>query len=253
MGSSRSRCAFVAVLALEVLSVQADVSLGSQCSPYHYQDKALLIGDAAHAMVPFYGAPAPHGASCSALADPLLRTTGQGMNCGFEDVRVLSTLLDHFSASPSPLIPSPLPYSSISPPLPSPSSTDSPLATALAAYTTLRAPSLSAIQHLAAQNYSEMASSVLSPLYLLRLSLDTALSSLFRRLPQPRNPVEGMGGRWESLYRMTTFRWGLAYEEVLRRRKWQQGVLEKGVVGSLVGVGVGVVLAWRKWGDRLMM
>lgn len=27
----------------------------SQCSPYHYKDKALLIGDAAHAMVPFYG------------------------------------------------------------------------------------------------------------------------------------------------------------------------------------------------------
>lgn len=26
-----------------------------ECSPYHYEDKALLIGDAAHAMVPFYG------------------------------------------------------------------------------------------------------------------------------------------------------------------------------------------------------
>lgn len=26
-----------------------------QCTPYHYLDKALLIGDAAHAMVPFYG------------------------------------------------------------------------------------------------------------------------------------------------------------------------------------------------------
>ena len=26
-----------------------------ECSPYHYEDRALLIGDAAHAMVPFYG------------------------------------------------------------------------------------------------------------------------------------------------------------------------------------------------------
>jgi kynurenine 3-monooxygenase len=33
----------------------------------------LLIGDAAHAIVPFYG---------------------QGMNCGFEDVRLLSEMLD---------------------------------------------------------------------------------------------------------------------------------------------------------------
>ncbi|TQV85585.1 FAD-dependent oxidoreductase [Aliikangiella coralliicola] len=36
-----------------------------RCTPWHYQDKALLIGDAAHAVVPFHG---------------------QGMNCGFEDV-----------------------------------------------------------------------------------------------------------------------------------------------------------------------
>ena len=35
------------------------------CDPWHYQAKALLIGDAAHAIVPFHG---------------------QGMNCGFEDV-----------------------------------------------------------------------------------------------------------------------------------------------------------------------
>ncbi|ORY69425.1 hypothetical protein BCR35DRAFT_307992, partial [Leucosporidium creatinivorum] len=199
-----------------------------ECSPYHYKDKALLIGDAAHAMVPFYG---------------------QGMNCGFEDVRFLSTLLDHFSASPSPLIPSPLPYSSITPSLPSATpSGSSALETALTTYTTLRAPSLKAIQTLAANNYSEMASSVLNPFYLLRLTLDGALSSLFRLLPAPRNPVEGMGGTWESLYRMTTFRWGLAYEEVLERRRWQQRVLEAGVGVSVVGLGVAGVLGWRKWG-----
>ena len=26
-----------------------------QCSPYHVQDKVIIMGDAAHAMVPFYG------------------------------------------------------------------------------------------------------------------------------------------------------------------------------------------------------
>lgn len=42
-------------------------------SPWHYQDKSALIGDAAHAIVPFYG---------------------QGMNAGFEDCSVLAALLD---------------------------------------------------------------------------------------------------------------------------------------------------------------
>lgn len=41
--------------------------------PWHYQDKSALIGDAAHAIVPFYG---------------------QGMNAGFEDCSVLTQLLD---------------------------------------------------------------------------------------------------------------------------------------------------------------
>lgn len=47
-----------------------------KCNPYHYQDKIVLLGDAAHAMVPFYG---------------------QGMNCGFEDCAVLDELFDAMS------------------------------------------------------------------------------------------------------------------------------------------------------------
>ena len=43
--------------------------------PWHYKDKSALIGDAAHAIVPFYG---------------------QGMNAGFEDCTVLSGLLDKY-------------------------------------------------------------------------------------------------------------------------------------------------------------
>lgn len=44
-----------------------------KCSPWCYQNKTLLIGDAAHAIVPFYG---------------------QGMNASFEDVFVLDEILN---------------------------------------------------------------------------------------------------------------------------------------------------------------
>ncbi|BGO95545.1 hypothetical protein NBRC10512_007803 [Rhodotorula toruloides] len=205
-----------------------------ECSPYHYKDKVLLIGDAAHAMVPFYG---------------------QGMNCGFEDVRVLSSILDHFGASPSPLVPSPLPYSLETASLASFSKSategdETALARALATYTHLRAPSLAAIQTLAHQNYTEMASSVLSPLYLLRRSLDSILTSVSNfplfAIKRDSDPLKDQGGRWESLYRMVTFRPGLAYEEVIRRRDWQAKVLDwaakvvGGVVvaGAVAGVGL---------------
>lgn len=44
-----------------------------RCFPWRYQDKVLMLGDAAHAIVPFYG---------------------QGMNCGFEDCVVLNELME---------------------------------------------------------------------------------------------------------------------------------------------------------------
>lgn len=47
-----------------------------KCTPWHDADKVLLMGDAAHAIIPFYG---------------------QGMNCGFEDVLVFDSLLDQES------------------------------------------------------------------------------------------------------------------------------------------------------------
>lgn len=44
-----------------------------QANPYHHLDRVVILGDAAHSMVPFYG---------------------QGLNCGLEDVRILTTLMD---------------------------------------------------------------------------------------------------------------------------------------------------------------
>jgi kynurenine 3-monooxygenase len=46
-----------------------------KCSPWHLGDKLLLLGDAAHAIVPFFG---------------------QGLNCAFEDCTCLIELLDQY-------------------------------------------------------------------------------------------------------------------------------------------------------------
>jgi kynurenine 3-monooxygenase len=46
-----------------------------KCYPWVFDDKIALIGDAAHAIVPFFG---------------------QGMNCGFEDCVVLDKLIDQY-------------------------------------------------------------------------------------------------------------------------------------------------------------
>ncbi|HVI09735.1 MAG TPA: NAD(P)/FAD-dependent oxidoreductase [Candidatus Binatia bacterium] len=48
-----------------------------KCSPWHVEDRALLLGDAAHAIVPFFG---------------------QGINSGFEDCTTLIEILDRHGA-----------------------------------------------------------------------------------------------------------------------------------------------------------
>jgi kynurenine 3-monooxygenase len=49
-----------------------------RCSPWHHGGQVLLLGDAAHAIVPFFG---------------------QGMNCAFEDCEVLTGLFDQFGGN----------------------------------------------------------------------------------------------------------------------------------------------------------
>jgi kynurenine 3-monooxygenase len=56
----------------QLLSRPASPIVHIQCYPWSYKDKYLLIGDAAHAIVPFYG---------------------QGMNCAFEDVHILDDMI----------------------------------------------------------------------------------------------------------------------------------------------------------------
>ena len=109
------------------------------CTPYHYKDAGVIIGDAAHAMVPFYG---------------------QGMNAGLEDVRVLFDLLDkHGVYSTTGTV-----------------DTNSARAAALNSYTKIRTPDATAINGLALRNYHEMRSGVVSPIYLFRKYTEEFLS-----------------------------------------------------------------------------
>ncbi|KAL3972341.1 CCAAT/enhancer binding protein (C/EBP), delta [Sarotherodon galilaeus] len=64
------------------LPAQAMVSV--KCNPYHIGDTCVLMGDAAHAVVPFYG---------------------QGMNAGFEDCIVFDEIMDQFNEDFSAVLP----------------------------------------------------------------------------------------------------------------------------------------------------
>ena len=55
-----------------------------KCRPWQWQNRILLLGDAAHAIVPFYG---------------------QGMNAGFEDCTMLDGLYEQFQGDWSKMIP----------------------------------------------------------------------------------------------------------------------------------------------------
>ncbi|MFP4597891.1 MAG: FAD-dependent oxidoreductase [Persicimonas sp.] len=55
-----------------------------RCEPYHWEDRVLIIGDAAHAVVPFYG---------------------QGMNAAFEDCFVFDTLFEQYDGEWSQILP----------------------------------------------------------------------------------------------------------------------------------------------------
>ena len=112
-----------------------------KCRPYHYKSSVVILGDAAHAMVPFYG---------------------QGMNAGLEDVRVLFEMLDKNGVYDRKDLRAEI--------------REEVRAAALDDYTTQRAPDAAAINDLALRNYEEMRSSVRSPTYKIRKWMEETVS-----------------------------------------------------------------------------
>ena len=160
-----------------------------KCTPHHYGSSAVIVGDAANALVPFYG---------------------QGMNAGFESVRILFSKLNQ------------------------PTDTSA----ALASYTAERVPDAQSIADLALGNYLEMRSSVTSPVYMLRKFVEEKLD---KYLP-------GLG--WATQYSRISFgneRYSIVEKKSQRQRKILVGVLT--VVLSTTSLSAGTWL-WRKAPDR---
>jgi len=101
------------------------------CSPWHSDGRVLLLGDAAHAMVPFYG---------------------QGMNCAFEDVHALDSLIEKYGADRSVIF---------------------------SEFEKERLPNAAAIQSMAIENFYEMRDKVADPVFQRKRELETRLEQVY--------------------------------------------------------------------------
>ncbi|MCX2681174.1 NAD(P)/FAD-dependent oxidoreductase [Galbibacter sp. EGI 63066] len=115
-----------------------------KCEPWVYWDKVALIGDAAHAVVPFYG---------------------QGMNAGFEDIMVLSQLMEKYGDDWEMIF---------------------------STYQKERKPNTDAVAELSYRNFIEMSSKTADERFLLRKKIEKWFSE--------KHP-----GKWLPLYSRVTF------------------------------------------------
>jgi len=134
-----------------------------RCFPW-VKNNTLLIGDAAHAVVPFYG---------------------QGMNCGFEDCRVLNSIL---------------------------TGNNEDWRKTLSEFEKIRKPDADAISELALKNFIEMRDLVANENFVLQKKIESKLHKMF---PE----------RWIPLYSMVTFQDHIRYSNALKIGNKQQEIM----------------------------
>jgi kynurenine 3-monooxygenase len=125
-----------------------------------------LIGDAAHAIVPF---------------------VGQGMNCGFEDCRVLDELIEKNGDDWKKI---------------------------LQQYQSLRKPDADAIADLAINNFTEMREKTADPKFLLQKKIE---ARLHEKYPE----------KWIPAYSQVTFSPHIRYSEALERGQKQEAIMQE--------------------------
>ena len=112
--------------------------------PWNVDDKGLLIGDSAHATVPFYG---------------------QGMNCGFEDCRILDNLL---------------------------TKNEKDIKKCFEDFSKMRKPNGDGVQDLSMHNFIVMRDKTADPKFLLQKKIEKEFSNLYPK-------------KWTPLYSMVSF------------------------------------------------
>ena len=132
------------------------------CDPWHDGERMLLIGDAAHAIVPFHG---------------------QGMNCAFEDCRILDVMLAEDAHGD-----------------------------AFERFSQLRKPDADAIAQMALENYAEMRAGVRDPRFQLQRSLALELE---RRYPGQFIPRYSMVMFHDRIRYSTALARGQQQQEIL--------------------------------------
>ena len=137
-----------------------------KCFPWIREDKFALIGDAAHAIVPFFG---------------------QGMNCGFEDCRILDELIQQHGDD---------------------------WKTTLQQYQVLRKPDADAIADLAVNNFTEMRERTADPVFLLQKKIE---AKLHEKYPD----------KWIPAYSQVTFSPRIRYSEALRKGEQQEAIMRE--------------------------
>jgi len=137
-----------------------------KCYPWIRGDQFALIGDAAHAIVPFFG---------------------QGMNCGFEDCRILNDLISRYQHQWDQILPE---------------------------YQLLRKPDGDAIAELALNNFVEMRDRVADKKFLLQKKIEARFSSLYPN-------------KWTPAYAQVTFSPHIRYNEALANSIRQEAIMQQ--------------------------